>query len=196
MNDGIFQTMGMNNHSITRLLKEIRQGNSEAYDALFPKVYDQLRNMAAVQLNREHNGHTLRKTALVHEVYMKLVSQSEIVLRDRAHFFAIAARAMRQILVDYARKKKAKKRGGDSRHITLEEEQIDLNRHAEHLIELNDLIDRLAKFDERKSRVVEMRFFAGMTIREIAEYLDVSTRTVDRDWLKARTWLHKELKQA
>jgi len=188
--------MAPDKSNITQLLKEIRKGNSEAYDELFPKVYDRLRNMAAIQLNREYHAHTLRKTALVHEVYMKLVNQSEIVLRDRAHFFAIAARAMRQILVDYARKKKAQKRGGERHHITLDEEQIDLNRHAEHLIELNDLIDRLAQFDERKSRVVEMRFFAGMTIREIAEYLEVSTRTVDRDWLKARTWLHKELKQA
>lgn len=188
--------MAPDKQTITQLLKQIREGKSEAYDELFPKVYDQLRNMAAIQLNREYSDHTLRKTALVHEVYMKLVNQSEIVLTDRAHFFAIAARAMRQILVDYARRKKADKRGGGMHHISLREDRLDLNRQAENLIELNDLIDRLAKFDERKSRVVEMRFFGGMTIREIAEYLEVSTRTVDRDWLKARTWLHKELKQA
>lgn len=182
--------------SITQLLHDIRQGKTEAYDELFPKVYDQLRNMAAIQLNREYNSHTIRKTALVHEVYMKLVNQSGMVLKDRAHFFAIAARAMRQILIDYARKKKAEKRGGSRHRITLEEDQIDLDRHAEKLIELNDLIERLAKFDERKSRVVEMRFFSGMTIREIAEFLEVSTRTVDRDWLKAKTWLHSELRRA
>lgn len=183
------------NISITDLLIKVRNGDRGAYDQLFPRVYDQLREIAEVQLYKEYRNHTLQKTALVHEVYMKLTDQTDIVWQDRAHFFAVAARAMRQILVDYARKKKAEKRGGDRTHITLDEEKINLDQHADDLIELNDLIDKLSQFDERKSKVVEMRFFGGMTIREIAELLEVSTRTIDRDWLKARTWLHKELKK-
>jgi RNA polymerase sigma factor (TIGR02999 family) len=147
-----------------------------------------------MQLANERKGHTFSKTALVHEAYIKLVDLSNIEWQDRAHFYAIAAKAMRQILVDYARKKKAEKRGGNRQRIPLQEDMIDLEQHAEEIIALNDLIDKMNEFDERKSKVVEMRFFAGMTIREIAELLNVSTRTVDRDWLKARTWLYKELR--
>ncbi len=182
--------------NITRLLFQASSGNEEAYDRLFPLVYNRLRDIAERQLSRERSGHTLQKTELVHEVYLKLIDQTQIDWQDRAHFYAIATKAMRQILVDYARKKTAKKRGCKQKRITFKEEEIDLEQHAEDLIVLNDLIDKMADFDERKSRVVEMRFFTGMTIREIAEILGVSTRTIDRDWLKARTWLHKELKNA
>lgn len=179
--------------NITKLLIDASHGNEQAFDRLFPLVYDHLRDIARHQLAGERQGHTLRKTSLVHEVYIKLIDQTRIEWHDRAHFFAIAARAMRQILVDHARKRAAQKRGGKQQHITLDEETLDMDNHAEELLELNDLIDRLAEFDERKSKVVEMRFFAGMTIREIAELLDVSTRTVDRDWLKARGWIYQEL---
>jgi len=179
--------------NITELLIKIREGDKSAYDELFPKVYNQLRKIATKQLNKEYQQNTLRKTALVHEVYLKLVNESKIDWQNRAHFFRIAARAMRQILVDYARKKKAQKRGGDNTHLSFDEDYINILNHAEQLIELDDLIDKLAKFDKRKSMVVEMRFFGGMTVREIAELLEVSTRTVDRDWLKARSWLYKEL---
>lgn len=178
---------------ITNLLIKVQEGKKESYDELFSIVYDRLRNIAHHHLAREYNNHTLSKTSLVHEVYMKLIDQSEIEWQDRAHFYAIASRCMRQILVDYARKKKAEKRGGNQERVTLDEDYIDLVHHAEELIELNDLIDRLSEFDERKSRIVEMRFFGRMTIREISEILNVSTRTIDRDWLKARTWLYKEL---
>lgn len=181
--------------SITQLLIKVREGNRDAYNRLFPKVYDQLRKIAGQQLQKEFGNRTLQKTSLVHEVYIKLINESEIDWKDRAHFYAIAARSMRQILIDYARKRKANKRGGDQQHITFNEEQIDLDRHAEQLIEMNDLIKKLAEYDKRKSRVVEMRFFGGMTIREIAAILEISTRTVDRDWLKAKAWLHKELKR-
>ena len=181
---------------ITRLLVDVQEGDESAYDALFKAVYNRLRDIAQQQLARERSGHTLSKTALVHEAYIKLVDVKSVEWQDRTHFFAIAARAMRQILVDYARKKAAQKRGGNRQRVTLKEDLLDLEQHAEDLIALNDLIEKMAEFDERKSRVVEMRFFAGMTIREIAEMLDVSTRTIDRDWLKARTWLHKELKKA
>lgn len=179
---------------ITRLLIDVQEGDREAHNALFEAVYNQLRNIARMQLASERKGHTFSKTALVHEAYIKLVDLSHIEWQDRAHFYAIASKAMRQILVDYARKKKAEKRGGNRQRITLKEDMLDLEQHAEEIIALNDLIDKMNEFDERKSKVVEMRFFAGMTIREIAEFLNVSTRTVDRDWLKARTWLYKELK--
>lgn len=177
-------------------MTEVQEGNKNAYNKLFETVYDRLRNLAQQQLAHERSGHTFSKTALVHEAYIKLTDQDNIEWQGRAHFFAIAARAMRQILVDYARKKTAQKRGGKRQRVTLEEDILDLEQHAEDLIALNDLIDKMAEFDKRKSRVVEMRFFSGMTIREIAKLLNVSTRTIDRDWLKARTWLHKELKKA
>ncbi|NIT60400.1 MAG: sigma-70 family RNA polymerase sigma factor [Aliifodinibius sp.] len=182
--------------NITQLLFRANSGDQEAFDRLFPLVYNQLRDIARHQLAREHSGHTLQKTELVHEVYLKLVDQTQIDWKNRAHFYAIATKAIRQILVDYARKKKAEKRGGDQKRITFEEEKIDLQQHAEDLIMLNDLIEKMANLDKRRSRVAEMRFFGGMTIREIAEILDVSTRTIDRDWLKARTWLQNELKKA
>jgi len=180
---------------ITKLLIEVQEGDKQAHNALFEAVYNQLRNIARMQLRSERRGHTLSKTALVHEAYIKLLDLSRVEWQDRAHFYAIASKAMRQILVDYARKRNAEKRGGERQRVTLQEDMLDLEQHAEDIIALNDLIDKMNEFDERKSKVVEMRFFAGMTIREIAELLDVSTRTVDRDWLKARTWLHKELKK-
>lgn len=183
-----------NKKRITKLLIKVQKGEKESYDLLFSVVYDRLKDIARHHLVQEHSDHTLSKTALVHEAYMKMIDQSEIEWQDRAHFYAIASRCMRQILVDYARRKTAEKRGGNVHRVTLEEDEIDLARHSEELIELNDLIDKLSEFDERKSRIVEMRFFGRMTIREISEILGVSTRTIDRDWLKARTWLHKELK--
>ncbi len=175
---------------ITRLLADIRSGDEEAYKLLFSQVYDQLRDMAIYQLGKNH---TLSKSELVHEVYVKLADYTEIEWKDRAHFYAVASRCMRQILVDYSRKKTAQKRGGQHQHIPLDEEQINLYEHAAHVLELDQLIDKLASFDERKSKIVEMRFFGGMGIREISEVLNVSTRTVDRDWLKARAWLLNQL---
>lgn len=185
-----------NENSITRLLIDIRRGNKEAYDSLFSIVYSQLKEMAGYQLRNARNdkSRTLSKTALVHEAYLKLIDYTDGEWKNRAHFYAIASRCMRHILVDYSRKETAKKRGGSNQDITLNEDQINLEKHAEKLIDLNRLIDEMAEFDERKSRVVEMRFFAGMTIKEISEVLNVSSRTVDRDWLKARSWLLNEMK--
>ncbi|MCW9708499.1 sigma-70 family RNA polymerase sigma factor [Fodinibius salsisoli] len=178
---------------MTQLLLEAGSGDKEAMDALYPHVYNQLRDIAKAQLSKERSGHTIQKTALVHEVYLKLIDQTRVDWQGRTHFYAIASRAMRQILIDYARKRNAQKRGGNQEPLPFDEEKIALDNHTEQLLELNDLIDKLAEFDERKSRVVEMRFFGGMTIREIAELLDVSTRTIDRDWLKARGWIYQEL---
>ncbi|SMO37483.1 sigma-70 family RNA polymerase sigma factor [Fodinibius sediminis] len=179
--------------NITQLLLSASSGDKQAIDALYPRVYDELRTIAKWHLRRERGDHTIQKTALVHEVYLKLIDQTQISWQNRAHFFGIAARAMRQILVDYARKRNAQKRGGDKKHIPFEEDKLDLDNHMEALLEFNDIIDKLAEFDERKSKVVEMRFFAGMTIREIAELLDVSPRTINRDWMKARGWIYQEL---
>lgn len=180
--------------SVTKLLIEVQKGDESAYDTLFETVYNRLKDIARQQLVHEKKGFTLSKTALVHELYIKLIDQAAIDWQSEAHFFAISAKAMRQVLVDHARKKAAQKRGGDRQRVTLQDDILDLEQQAEDLIAINDLIDKMAGFDERKSRVVEMRFFAGMTIREIAEIMEVSTRTIDRDWLKAKTWLHKELK--
>lgn len=180
-----------NNKNITRLLIEIRSGQSEAYNTLFSIVYDQLKDMARYHLRAGsmNSNQTLSKTGLVHEVYIKLIDYKKGDWENRAHFYAIASQCMRHILVDLSRKKTAEKRGGKLRNLTLHEDQISIEEHAEKLIDLNRLIDEMAEFDKRKSRIVEMRFFAGMTIPEISEVLNVSARTVDRDWLKARTWL-------
>lgn len=180
--------------NITQLLQEARTGKKKAIDLLYPEVYNQLRNIAERQLAFEAEDHTLQKTSLVHELYLKLIDQGEVEWEDRAHFFAIASGCMRQILVDYARKKSAEKRGGKHTGITLDEDRLNVDQHAEELIEMNDLIDKLSQYNERRSKVVEMRFFGGMTIPEISEVLNVNSRTVDRDWAKAKTWLYSELR--
>lgn len=183
------------NDRITLLLTHIRDGDKQAYNDLFSTVYDHLKDIARYQISHQQFGKksTFSKTALVHEAYIKLIDYSEGEWKNRAHFYAIASRCMRHILVDYSRRKLAEKRGGGQHNLTLHEERIDLDKHAEKLIELDRLIDEMATFDERKSKVVEMRFFSGMSIPEISEVLNISTRTVDREWLKARTWLLNEL---
>lgn len=180
---------------VTQLLVKAREGKQEAYDKLFPLVYEELKRIARIQLNREYGNHTLSKTELVHEVYLKLVDQTRIDWEDRTHFYAIAARSMRQILVDHARKKNAQKRGGDQTHITLEEDEINIHEHAGQIVALDELLDQLSELDERMANIVELRFFGGMSIEETAGLLDVSTSTVDRDWQKARGWLYQRLRE-
>ncbi|WP_234567722.1 sigma-70 family RNA polymerase sigma factor [Rhodohalobacter sp. 614A] len=184
-----------NRNKITRLLIDVRTGDKEAYDSLFSIVYEKLKEIAGFHLREKgrNKNLTLSNTALVHEAYMKLMDYTDGEWENRSHFYAIASRCMRHILIDYCRKKTAEKRGGEQQEITLLEEHINLEKHAEKLIDLNRLIDEMAEFDERKSKIVEMRFFGGMTIQEISEVLNVSSRTVDRDWLKARMWLLKEM---
>lgn len=181
---------------ITLLLTQIREGDNQAYNDLFTTVYVHLKEIARLHISRHGFGNksTFSKTALVHEAYIKLIDYTDGEWENKAHFYAIASRCMRHILVDYSRKKLAGKRGGGQQHLTLHEDKIDLDKHAEKLLELDRLIDEMAQFDERKSKVVEMRFFSGMSIPEISDVLNVSTRTVDREWLKARSWLQKELK--
>lgn len=155
-------------------------------------MYDQLRDLARGHLIQERTDHTLQQTSLVHELYIKLSDYEQARWNDRKHFFAIASHCMRQILVDYAHKKTSGKRGGNLRSFTLDEERLNLDRHAEELIELDDLIEKLSRYDERKGKITEMRIFCGMTIPEIAEALETSPRTVDREWFKAKTWILKE----
>lgn len=179
---------------ITQLLNSAREGDKSAYDTLYPHVYAELKNIARRHLAGEKSGHTLQKTALVHELYIKLLGNIDVELENRAHFFAIASRCMRQILVDHARKKSAQKRGGKNESITLDEERLDVSEDAEDIVKINELIHKLAEVDSRKSQVVEMRFFGGMSIPEISKVLKVTSRTVDRDWAKAKLWLYHELK--
>ena len=180
---------------ITRLLIEVQKGSDEAYDKLFPLVYTELKKVAHSKLVRERNDITISETELVHEVYLKMVDQTRIKAENRNHFMAIAARCMRQILVDHARKKKAEKRGGDQQEITFIDGLLKVHQQSMEVIDLDDKLEELSKIDERLADVVTLRFFGQMTVYATAEALGVSERTVKRDWAKARGWLYKELKK-
>jgi RNA polymerase sigma factor (TIGR02999 family) len=181
-------------HEINRLLQNARQGDTAAVDRLFPVVYEELRRIAHRGLARERPSHTLSTTALVHEAYLKLVDQDRAGWNDRTHFLAIAATAMRRILVDYARRRKRLKRGGGRRPVTLDDAMLLADQRADELIALDDALSALAAVSERLSRVVECRFFAGLTTEETAAVLQVTSRTVERDWQKARAWLFARLR--
>ena len=183
-------------HQVTDLLAAWRRGENDALDRLLPLVYDELRRVASRQLGREATGHTLDTTALVHETYLRIVDQNRVEWADRAHFFAIAARAMRRVLLDHARRHHARKRGGGILPSTFEEltpggsnGDADADDRAETLIALDEALDGLATVDARLSRVVECRFFGGLTEEETAEALGITARTVRRDWVKAKAWL-------
>ena len=178
---------------ITELLHAYGRGDRGAFDRLVPLVYDDLRRIARRQMRGSRRGETLDTTGLVHEVYLKMVDQSKISLNDRSHFLAVSARAMRQVVISYARKRSAAKRGGGDMPVTLDEGQIAIDRQAEQLLALDEALDRLAARDERLARVVECRFFAGLSEQETADVLGVSLRTAQRDWLRARAWLREEL---
>ena len=178
---------------ITRLLHAVRDGEAGAFDRLMPLVYEELRRLAQRQLRHERCGHPLDTTALVHEAYLKLADQAQLDWHGRAHFFSIATRAMRQILIDHARKRKAKKRGGERHRTTLTNEHLAWEGSWADLLDLNAALHRLDEANPRQRQVVEYRFFGGMTEEEVAGLLDLSKRTVQRDWRKARAWLYKEL---
>jgi RNA polymerase sigma factor (TIGR02999 family) len=178
---------------ITDLLLQASGGDAAAIDRLLPVVYDQLHRIAHRALQGERSGHTLGTTGVVHEAYLKLVDQTRVGWRDRAHFFAVAALAMRRVLVDYARRHRRAKRGGGASVVTLDEGVVSLDERAENLVALDEALTRLSELNPRLSRVVECRFFGGLTEEEIAEALGVTTRTVKRDWAKARGWLYQEL---
>lgn len=179
---------------ITAQLQAWVAGEPTARETLFPLVYDELRRIAHRQLQREWDGHTLDTTALVHEAYLKLVDQTRAGFTDRAHFFAVAANAMRRILVDYARRYLADKRGGAPRRVTLTDDMLVAEERADTLLAINDALLELSRIDERLSKVVECRFFGGLTEEETADVLGVTARTVRRDWTKAKGWLHRTLK--
>lgn len=179
--------------NITVLLRAWEHGDKCALEQLTPLVYDELHRLARRQLSRESNDHTLQTTALINEVYLRLVDFQNVRWQDRAHFFAICARLMRRILVDFARSRDSLKRGGDRRKVTLDEGMAYCSGSSAQLLALEEALTRLAQMDSRKSSVVEMRFFGGLTVKETAEVLRVSPETVMRDWKLARAWLLREM---
>lgn len=178
---------------VSLLLQEWRNGDSKALDALLPVVYKELRRLAHVHLQKERPDHTLQSAALVHEAYLRLIGLSVPQWESRAHFFAIAAGLMRQILVDYARRHTAKKRGGSLCKVSLNDATTASRRKDVDVVALDDALKTLAKIDPRQSRVVELRFFAGLSLQEISDAMEIAPATVQRDWTAARAWLHREI---
>jgi RNA polymerase sigma-70 factor, ECF subfamily len=183
--------------NVTALLEEFAAGDAGALDRLFPLVYEELQRVAHGQMHRERAGHTLDTTALVHEAYLKLVRHPpRVQWQSRIHFFAVAARAMRQILVNHARARGRAKRGGSATEISLDEAVVMPEARSEELLALDHALERLEAMDARQSRVVELRYFGGLTIEETAQVLDVSAVTVKRDWTTARAWLYREVRES
>ena len=179
---------------VTDLLIDLGKGDQEALNKLMPLVYDELRRLAKRHLRNERPGHTLQTTALVHEAYLKLVDRKNANWQNRVQFFAAAAQVMRHILVDYARSRRAFKRGGDCCRLSLDEAAISSEEKDADLLVLNEALDNLGAIDAQQSRVVELRVFAGLTVEETAEALGVSPRTVKREWSMAKAWLHQQIK--
>jgi RNA polymerase sigma factor (TIGR02999 family) len=178
---------------VTTLLRLVKAGDSAAESQLLELVYPQLRTIARRYMRRERTGHTLQPTALVNEVYLQLIGQMEKEWQNRSHFYAVAAQSMRRILVDYARQRKAAKREGNRQRVELTDALAISADRLDEILAIDEALQRLAEFDPRRSKVVEMRFFGGMTEDEVAEVLGVGTRTVKRDWNVAKAWLHGEL---
>jgi len=179
--------------ALTEMLHAWQRGDDEARDRLFSLLYDELRRRAAAQLRRERSDHTLQPTALVHEVYLRLTRASPISWQNRAHFIAVAASMMRRILVDHARQRQAQRRGAGLRTVALDEETVADASAGVDVLALDSALERLAQLDERQSRVVELRYFGGLTVDETAHALGVSGPTVKREWAAARAWLFREI---
>ncbi len=179
--------------NVTQLLIELSNGDRDAVDLLLPVIYDELRKLAANYLRRERPDHTLQPTALVHEAYLRLVDQTRVNWQNRAHFFGVAAQLMRRLLVDHARKHNAEKRGQDFQKLSLDENIDRAVERSSELIALDDALTALAAFDEQKARMVELRYFGGLSIEETADVLGVTPTTVKRHWRFARAWLHGEM---
>jgi RNA polymerase sigma factor (TIGR02999 family) len=177
---------------VSSLLRAWSDGDQNALDKLAPIVYDELRRLARYYLNRERSGHSLQATALVNEAYLRLVDYKRMQWENRAHFFAVSAQLMRRILVDHARRHNLK-RGGAIQHVALEDTATVGGGRAENLVALDDALQALARMDARKARVVELRFFGGLSVEETAEVLQISPVTVMRDWSTARAWLYREM---
>ncbi len=183
-----------NSQQITQLLNRWSNGDAEVLDNLMPLVYEELRRQASGYLRRERSNHTLQPTALINEAYLKLIDQRDVKWQNRAHFFAIAAQAMRRILVDYARERKREKRGGAAENLPLDEALTIVSQEKSvDLVALDEALNKLAKFDERQAKVVELRYFSGLSIDETAEVLNVSNITIRRDWSMAKAWLFHEI---
>jgi len=180
--------------SITQFLSELRRDGQDSYNELLPLVYDELRRLADGYLGRERSDHTLQPTALVHEAYLRLIGQKQIDWQNRAHFFGVSARLMREILIEHARGKNRQKRGGEFKtQIALDDAVSFANTRQLDVIAVDDALTRLEKLDERQARIVEMKFFGGLTIEEVAEVLSISPATVKREWSTAKLLLHKML---
>ena len=184
---------GPSAHEITQLLQAWGNGDQWALEKLTPLVYEELHKAAQRYMAREGTGHTLQTTALVNEVYLRLVDVREVTWQNRAHFFAVCARLMRRILTDFARSRRYLKRGGDAQHVSLDEALVVSEEPRADVLALDDALNSLSAFDERKGKVVELRFFGGLTVEETAEVLNVSPDTVLRDWRLAKDWLVREL---
>jgi RNA polymerase sigma factor (TIGR02999 family) len=180
---------------VTQLLLAWAAGDQAALEQLTPLVYRELHRLARRAMARERPGHTLQTTALVHEAYLRLIDSSRVRWQNRAHFFAVSAQLMRRILVDFARSRQYQKRGGKARHVDLEEAVVVSPKRAADLVALDDALSQLASIDARKGQVVELRFFGGLSVEETAEVLEISPRTVLREWSLAQAWLHRELDQ-
>ena len=179
---------------VTDLLIEWSKGDQEALNKLMPLVYDELHRLASRYLRRERHGHTLQTTALVHEAYLKLVDQRNANWQNRMQFFSAAAQVMRHVLVDYARRHRAFKRGGDYCRLSLDQAVLSSEEKDAGLLALNEALNNLAAIDPQQSRVVELRVFGGLTVEETAEALGISARTVKREWSMAKAWLHRQIR--
>jgi len=185
--------MGISPGEVTNLLIELKNGNRDAESRLMPLVYGELRRLAGLYMRGERPGHTLQATALVHEAYLRLVGHEDVDWQNRAHFFGVAANLMRRILVDHARAKQAKKRGGGDQKVSLDQAVLVRPEAPEQFLALDEALERLAKRDPRQARIVELRYFGGLSEEETAEVLQISVRTVKRDWSVARAWLYQQL---
>lgn len=182
--------------STTEILSRVTAGDPTAYDELLPIVYEELRNLARWYMRDERRGHTLQPTALLHEAYLRLVGQTKVKWQNRAHFIAVAAQAMRRVLVDHARARKRMKRGGNLEEVSLDQLVVLPRMPKADLVAMDLALEKLSEIDARKAQVVELLFFAGLTVAEAAKIVGVSRRTVTRDWQYARVWLHREMTRA
>ena len=180
-------------HEVTQLLQSWSEGNQEALDELVPLVHAELHRLARHYMSNERPGHTLQTTELVNEAYVRLIDWKNVHWQNRAHFFGVAAQIMRRILVDFARSRASAKKGGGTQYVSLSEAMTISPERGEDLIALDDALESLAELDARKSRIVELRFFGGLSVEETAEVLKISARTVMRDWGLAQAWLYREL---
>ena len=188
--------MGPRLNEVSALLAAWSDGNETARDALIPLVYDELRRLAGHHMALERSGHSLQATALVHEAYLRLIDQRQARWQGRAHFFALASRMMRRILVDYARSRHYAKRGGAARRVSLDEAMIVSEEKTQEVVALDEALTRLAAIDFRKSQVVELRYFGGLSMEEIAKVLKISAVTARRDWSTAKAWLYRDMRGA